>query len=62
MIPQPAGVLTTPCRPHEQVEWGFSRSGRAAASQLRTVIDGQVSRYDVLTGNLTHRRADFSDC
>ena len=43
IIPQPAGILSAPSHPHEQVEWGFSRSGRAAASQLRTVVDGQVS-------------------
>jgi WD40 repeat protein len=33
-----------PSHPHEQVEWGFSRSGRAAASQLRTLVDGKVSQ------------------
>jgi hypothetical protein len=27
------------------MEWGFSRSGRAAASQLRTVVDGQVGYW-----------------
>ena len=43
IIPQAAGILSAPSYPHEQVEWGFSRSGRAAASQLRTVVDSQVS-------------------
>ncbi|KAH9965265.1 beach-domain-containing protein [Russula dissimulans] len=42
ILPQPAGILSLPSHPHEQVEWGFSRSGRTAASQLRTSIDGQV--------------------
>ncbi|KAF8266238.1 beach-domain-containing protein [Lactarius quietus] len=44
IIPQPAGVLSAPSHPHEQVEWGFSRSGRAATSQLRTVVDGHITQ------------------
>ncbi|KAI0002519.1 beach-domain-containing protein [Russula compacta] len=44
ILPHPAGVLSVPSHPHEQVEWGFSRSGRAAASQLRTLVDGQVTQ------------------
>ncbi len=43
VFPHPTGILSVPSRPHERVEWGFGRSGRAAASQLRTLIDGQVS-------------------
>ncbi len=43
IFPHPAGILSVPSRPHERVEWGFGRSGRAAASQLRTSVDGQVS-------------------
>ena len=43
IFPHPAGILSVPSRPHEHVEWGFGRSGRAAASQLRTSADGQVS-------------------
>jgi hypothetical protein len=47
MLPHPAGTISMPSYPHEQVEWGFSRSGRAAASQLRTSVDGKVShRHD----------------
>ncbi|KAI0300557.1 beach-domain-containing protein [Multifurca ochricompacta] len=42
IIPHPVGVLSVPSRPHEQVEWGFSRSGRTPASQLRTLVDSQV--------------------
>jgi len=42
ILPHPAGTLSVPSHPHELVEWGFSRSGRAAASQLRTLVDGQV--------------------
>jgi len=42
IFPHPAGIVSVPSHPHEQVEWGFSRSGRAAASQLRISIDGQV--------------------
>jgi WD40 repeat protein len=44
IFPHPGGVLSVPSHPHEQVEWGFSRSGRAAASQLRTLVDGKVSQ------------------
>ncbi|KAH9006451.1 beach-domain-containing protein [Lactarius hatsudake] len=44
IIPQAAGILSTPLHPHEQVEWSFSRSGRAAASQLRAVVDGQITQ------------------
>ncbi|KAI9465845.1 beach-domain-containing protein [Lactarius psammicola] len=44
IIPQPAGILSAPSHPHEQVEWGFSRSGRAAASQLRAVVDGLITQ------------------
>lgn len=47
IFPHPSGILSIPSRPHEQVEWGFSRSGRAAASQLRVSIDGQVSQSRV---------------
>jgi hypothetical protein len=43
IFPHPTGILSVPSRPHERVEWGFGRGGRAAASQLRTLIDGQVS-------------------
>jgi hypothetical protein len=43
IFPHPTGILSVPSRPHERVEWGFGRSGRAAASQLRTLVDGQVS-------------------
>jgi hypothetical protein len=47
VLPHPAGIISVPSHPHEQVEWGFSRSGRAAASQLRTSVDGKVShRHD----------------
>jgi WD40 repeat protein len=42
IFPHPAGILSVPSRPHEHVEWGFGRSGRAAASQLRTSVDGQT--------------------
>ena len=44
IFPHPAGILSVPSHPHEQVEWGFSRSGRAAASQLRVSIDNRVSQ------------------
>ncbi|KAH9177644.1 beach-domain-containing protein [Lactarius sanguifluus] len=44
IIPQAAGILSAPLHPHEQVEWSFSRSGRAAASQLRTVVDGHITQ------------------
>ncbi|KAH9042628.1 beach-domain-containing protein [Lactarius pseudohatsudake] len=44
IIPQAAGILSAPLHPHEQVEWSFSRSGRAAASQLRMVVDGQITQ------------------
>ena len=43
VFPHPTGILCVPSRPHERVEWGFGRSGRAAVSQLRTLVDGQVS-------------------
>ncbi|KAI0049337.1 beach-domain-containing protein [Auriscalpium vulgare] len=42
IIPSAAGVLPVPSFPHEQVEWGFSRTGRAAASELRVMIDRKV--------------------
>jgi hypothetical protein len=42
IIPHPAGILSLPSHPHEQVEWGFSHSGRAATSQLRILIDSRV--------------------
>lgn len=41
LFPHPNGILSVPSRPHERVEWGFGR--RTAASQLRTLVDGQVS-------------------
>lgn len=43
IFPHPTGILSVPSRPHERVEWGFGRSGRAAASQLRTLVDSHVS-------------------
>ncbi|KAJ7241683.1 beach-domain-containing protein [Mycena haematopus] len=39
MIPCPEGVLVAPWRPHERLEWGTTR---AAAGQLRYVIDQKV--------------------
>ncbi|KAK7042535.1 hypothetical protein R3P38DRAFT_3448691 [Favolaschia claudopus] len=39
MIPCPDGVLVVPWRPHERLEWGTTR---AAAGQLRYVIDQKV--------------------
>ncbi|KAA1472737.1 beach-domain-containing protein [Dentipellis sp. KUC8613] len=42
VIPHPEGVLSVPGYPHEQVEWGFSRSGRAAARELRVLVDRKV--------------------
>ncbi|KAJ7720932.1 beach-domain-containing protein [Mycena metata] len=39
MIPCPEGVLVVPYRPHERLEWGTTR---AAAGQLRYVIDQKV--------------------
>ncbi|KAI0067044.1 beach-domain-containing protein [Artomyces pyxidatus] len=42
IIPSPAGVLPVPLYPHEQVEWGFSRTGRAAATDLRVLIDRKI--------------------
>ncbi|KAJ7639738.1 beach-domain-containing protein [Mycena polygramma] len=39
MMPCPEGVLYVPWRPHERLEWGTTR---AAASQLRYVIDSKV--------------------
>ncbi|KAI0261217.1 beach-domain-containing protein [Gloeopeniophorella convolvens] len=42
IIPQPAGALSVPSYPHEQVEWGSSRTGRAATSQLRALVDGRI--------------------
>ncbi|KAH9975416.1 beach-domain-containing protein [Lactifluus volemus] len=44
ILPHAAGILSVPSRPHEQVEWGFSRSGRSAASQLRTSVDGRIAQ------------------
>ena len=43
LSPHPAGILSVPSRPHEHVEWGVGRGGRAAASQLRALVDGRVS-------------------
>ncbi|KAI9451783.1 beach-domain-containing protein [Russula earlei] len=42
ILPHPAGIRSVPSRLHERVEWGFSRSGRAAASQLRISVDGRI--------------------
>lgn len=44
IFPHPTGILSVPSRPHERVEWGFGRSDRAAASQLRTLVDSQTTQ------------------
>jgi hypothetical protein len=47
MIPCPEGVLVVPWRPHERLEWGTTR---AAAGQLRYVVDQKVNGFNpVLT-------------
>lgn len=43
VIPHPDGILSVPLYPHERVEWGFSRTGRAAAVELRAVVDRKES-------------------
>jgi hypothetical protein len=48
MIPCPEGVLCVPWRPHERLEWGTTR---AAAGQLRYVVDQKVSPLKVLARN-----------
>lgn len=46
VIPHPEGVLSVPSVPHEQIEWGWSRTGRAAPEGLRVVVDRKVpSKY-----------------
>lgn len=42
VIPHPDGILSVPSYPHERVEWGFSRTGRAAAVELRAAVDRKV--------------------
>ncbi|KAI0273049.1 beach-domain-containing protein [Russula aff. rugulosa BPL654] len=44
IFPHPSGILSVPSHPHERVEWGFGRSGRAATSQLRTLVDGHIAK------------------
>lgn len=45
VIPHPEGVLSVPSVPHEQIEWGWSRTGRAAPEGLRVVVDRKVSSH-----------------
>jgi WD40 repeat protein len=51
ILAHPAGVLSVPSYPDEHIEWGFSRTGRALAPELRVVVDGRVAQ--VLEGDDT---------
>ncbi|TFY80618.1 hypothetical protein EWM64_g3393 [Hericium alpestre] len=42
VIPHPEGILSVPSHPHEQVEWGFRGTSKAAARELRVVVDRKV--------------------
>ncbi|KAI0317827.1 beach-domain-containing protein [Amylostereum chailletii] len=46
IIPHPPGVLSVPTYPHEQIEWGFSRTGRSAARELRVVVVQVIEGID----------------
>lgn len=45
VIPHPEGVLSVPSVPHEQIEWGWSRTGRAAPEGLRVVVDRKACSH-----------------
>jgi WD40 repeat protein len=42
IIAYPTGVMSIPSYPDEQIEWGFSRSGRSLPQEIRVTVDGKV--------------------